>query len=726
MARKLKEEREILKIAHERYNHCTTVYGEMHQKHSEIMRFISGEQWTYVARQAFENAGFAAMTSNRIPTFLRQITNEIRKNPPQIQIDSKDDGDVATAVVLDDLIRNIQLDSNADTAYVEAAESAAAVGIGYIIVRSEYEDDKSFNQKIIIESVNDSNQIMLDPNHKGLSGEDSLYAFKTVIISKEEYKRKYKDTKLSKNLEDVQWVSGKHDWIKKEGVMICEYYFKDFETKTLCQTYNQETGETKQEYKEDIDPLSLADAIVIILQERKVDIPIIRWCKLNEVEVLEESIWPGNFIPVVAVKADEYWLEGKRKLVGAVEPAIEAQVKLNYAMSYQCQLLQMAPKAPYIGTAIQFQTYEQQWANINVSNQAFMVYNHDQDAPPPSRDLGEIPIQAASELCAQSEEDLKSIFGVFDPSQQAIGPESGKAILARQAQSYNSNYHFYDNLAKSIQHIGRIIVEAIPEFYDTPRQIQGLTQSGEKHSTMVNEADEYGKIKHDLSKPGYAVSIETGPSFGTKRQEAVEALTAIMDLSPEMAQNLADLAISNMDIPGAKEAAARARAMVAPNVLAAAQDINSEDVTPQIVQNLKTQVGQLTQQLQAVKPEMDEMKMKLTDAEQQNKMLTHDNQVEATKIELEYKTKQRECDLKEAVATMEFQVKEMELKLAFEELELKKKEIGIKGAVALSDVSTESLEQAREHHRHVVEMTTPEDTDVDSGSLGGAMDKDLE
>lgn len=69
-------DKDILKTAKKRYQHCETMWGDFKQRSTELLQFISGEQWTYTARQNFENAGFTAMTSNRIPTFLRQIIHK--------------------------------------------------------------------------------------------------------------------------------------------------------------------------------------------------------------------------------------------------------------------------------------------------------------------------------------------------------------------------------------------------------------------------------------------------------------------------------------------------------------------------------------------------------------------------------------------------------------------------------------------------------------------------
>ena len=701
--------KDILKIAKKRYAFCQTQWSELHQRSTELLQFISGEgQWTYTARQNFENAGFSALTSNRIPTFLRQITNEIRKNTPEIQIDPRSDSEEEKAEAINDLIRNIQEESQAEIAYCTAVESAASVGIGYIRVMSKYKDEKSFDQEIIIEAVQDVNTVMLDPNHKSITGCDSEYAFITTVISKDEYYQRYGDSSMAraidgtmdeKEMKEVGWTEGGTKWTTTDQVLINEYYFKDYKPVTLYQIQDSITGEVTITKDKELTK----NPAVTVIQEREIMQPVVRWCKLNDLEVLEESEWPGEFIPVVALKCDEYWIEGKRKLIGAVEPAVDAQVQLNYAMSWRAQLLQMAPKAPYIGTAAQFKTYEQQWANINVSNQAFMVYNGDPAANgPPSRDLGEVPIQGASVLVSQAEEDLKSIFGTFDPSQQAAGPESGKAILARQEQSYNSNYHVYDNAARSIQQVGAIIVQAMPVIYDSARDVQLKAQDGKKRTVSINQPNEEGIVEFDLTSGDYTVSIQTGPSFGTKRQESAEAIMELLRVFPEGAPAIADIAVRNMDWPGADAIADSLEAMCPPQVLQA-RKTNPKDAAAMVPQ-LQAQVQQLTQQNQMLTMHVQEATKKLNESADKVQIEHMKADVDMQKMHQDASIRIKEMQLDEQKTELEFLVKERELKIAEAELEIQKAQLGIKTVQTMHEMNNDAHDHAMSHIEKVATM----------------------
>lgn len=721
---------DVVKQAHERFDQASVAWNDQHTRTNEIYKFVAGDQWVDTARQNFENSGYTAVTQNVIPSYLRQITNELRKNTPTIQIDPMDDTTQEAGRKMDDLVRSIQVACKAETAYQQAGTEAATVGVGYLRVRSEYESNDSMNQILCIEFITDGTTVYMDPNHKSVTGSDCEYVFITSAITKDEYSRRYGGSRLDEQIKAKTWTNASKNWAMNDMVVINEYYFKDYTKKKLCLVRFADGNEDTM-YEDDIAaegwiipdknglvdgvpiPQEMMGLVVTIIDSRTVDVPTIRWAKLNDVEVLDQSVWPGEYIPVIAVKGDEYWIDSKRKIVGAVEPAIDAQVMLNYYLSLEAQYIQMAPKAPYIGTASQFKTFEDQWANVNVSNQAFLPYNKDEGAAPPSRDLGEVPIQNLSSLVTMADNAIRQIFGVFDPDQTTVAPESGKAILARQHQAYNSNYHFYDNLARSIQHIGCILVDAIPSFYDTPRKIQTVNQAGEKRVVEFNAPGEDGKVRYDLKSGSYAVSIQTGPSFGTKRQEAALQILDLMQAIPEKAGSLADLAVASMDWPGSKEAAARLRAQVPIEILQAADQEEGAD-SAEDAGRLKAMVSQLKQELEKTQAAFVEQQKMLDIAQQEMKLERMSKEVDMLKAELDYKLKSRDQDIKEAVTELEFYIKQKEVAMQEQELALKQAQLEVAGIKVASDMNHKDLEAA-ERQKTLEKKLTDAGTDLGIG-----------
>jgi hypothetical protein len=166
-------------------------------------------------------------------------------------------------------------------------------------------------------------------------------------------------------------------------------------------------------------------------------------------------------------------------------------------------------------------------------------------------------------------------------------------------------YHYVDNLGRAIRHITRQLVDLIPKVYDTERIARIIGVDGEVGMAKLNPQqpepvkeirDQTGIVIEKIYNPTvgvYDVVITTGPSYLTKRQEAVEAMANILQTSPQLWQVAGDLFIKNMDWPGAQEMAARFAKIIDPKVM------EGEDQSPEM-QMAKMQIEALTKELNQV------------------------------------------------------------------------------------------------------------------------------
>ena len=108
---------------------------------------LSGRQWPEDIRREREADGKPCMTVNRLPQFVRQVTGDIRRMNPAINVVPADDSaSEEIAEIYEGLVRQIEYSSDASSVYERAAEQAAASSIGYFRVLTEYESDDSFLQ----------------------------------------------------------------------------------------------------------------------------------------------------------------------------------------------------------------------------------------------------------------------------------------------------------------------------------------------------------------------------------------------------------------------------------------------------------------------------------------------------------------------------------------------------------------------------------------------------
>lgn len=581
----------LLTKARERFIISSEAESQIRQDALDDLKFRKGDQWPdEIKRQRYQDQR-PCLTINQIPQFVRQITNDQRQNRPSIQIDPVGDGsDVDTAEVLEGMVRHIQYDSGADAAYDTAFQAAVTSGFGYFRINTAYSDPMSFEQDIKILRIRNAFTVYFDPTCKEPDYSDAMYAFVIEKLAKDEFKEQYPDAEISNMGE---WTSTGDGWIEAEECRVAEYWYREMKEITI---YQLEDGSVV-----DVKPADDTS----VKSRRKTQQFSVKWCKINGHEVLEETSWTGRWIPIIPVLGDELDVDGERILEGIVRQAKDPQRQYNFMSSATTETIALAPKAPFVGAKGQFEGFENDWQRANVSNMPFLQYNPSSldgiAAPPPSRQTFEPAIQATTVAMMQSSQDLKAVTGIYQAALGQQGNEtSGKGILARQQQSHGANFHFVDNLSRSLRHAGRVIIDLIPHIYDTARVVRIVEEDGTAQTVQLQPGLAQGQTPQlspgvkgafDVTVGKYAVVVNTGPSYQTKRQEAVASQMALVSSFPQIMPVAGDIMVRNMDWPGAQKIADRMEKMLPPQL----QEQDGQNPIPPQVQQ---QVAQLTQQNQ--------------------------------------------------------------------------------------------------------------------------------
>lgn len=592
---------ELLSVMRQRLAHAMEFERDIRKQAREDTLFVVGEQWNAVDKSEREFERRPCLTINRMPQAVRQVTNDARQNRPAIRVSPIDNGaDVKTAKIRQGLIRNIELISNAPIAYDRALSPAVRGGIGFFRVVAGYFDPFSFYQELRIKSVQDPDTCYLDPNYTEIDGSDAEWGFAFEDMSEAQFKKLYPNAKLCSHGNWEQLPEDYRTWIREESVRVADYYFKEWQEKQL---FLLSDGNTALEDELPKIPAVLAGGVTVVA-ERKTLVPIVHHVKSNGYEELERTIWPGRYIPIVPVLGEEIVVGGKRILEGLVRHAKDSQRMYNYWASAETETISLAPKAPWIGAVGQFKSRRAQWETANRKNHSFLEYDpvsaNGQLAPPPQRNVQEAPVQAITQARMLAADDIKSTTGIYDSALGAKSNEtSGIAIRSRASQAQTSNFHFYDNLSRSIAHGGRILNDAISVVYDAARVVRILGEEDQEEIVRINQDFEYkGEHAHfrmDVGK--YDVSVSTGPSYESKRQEAAQGMLDFTRSLPQAAAVIPDLIAKNLDWPGADEMANRLKKTLPPGI---AEDDKNQPLPPQAqaqMQQMNQMIEQLTAQL---------------------------------------------------------------------------------------------------------------------------------
>jgi cell division protein FtsB len=640
----------IAKIV-KRFNRAESQESRNRQMAVEDLRFKAGDQWPEQVRASRTLEKRPCLTINKMKTFVHQITNDQRQNRPAINVSPVGDkSDPETAQMLKGLIRQIERQCNADVAYDTAFDNAVSNGWGYWRILTDYEDDDTFDQVVKIARIKNPFRVYLDTDSEEPDGSDAKWGFISDMIPREEFKEMFPDA------HDYPWEEGGigdeyKNWSTSSHIRIAEYFCVENEERKLVHLANGHVG-----FEDELDE-SLKDAERV--DERDVQQRKIKWYKLTAKEILEEQDWPGKWIPIVKVIGDEIDIEGKTNLAGLIRDAKDAQRMYNFWVTSETELIALAPKAPWVMEEGQIEGHEQRWKEANNKSLPYLLYKGvnlaGKPAPPPQRQQFAGPPAGVVQAKISAAQDMQATTGIrFDATlQERTYDESGRALRELKRTGDLGNFHYVDNLSRSLKHTGRILIDLIPKIYDTPRVLTILREDGSEERVKVdpNLQTPHGQRQtHDgrlerLYNPklgDYDVAVTVGPSFATKRAEAADSMLAFMKAVPQSGPLIGDLIAKNMDWPGAEEIGSRLASMLPPHLL----DKKLDQLPPEA----KALVSSLMQQMQQLKQEHDKAVAMLGDKEKDREIdrmsvmndresIAKDYEAKMTKVQADFEAK---------------------------------------------------------------------------------------
>lgn len=594
----------ILRQARARMKEAMDADRENRREDLDDLEKLVGLQWPEEIKRERDAENKPCLTLNRLPQTVRQVTGDIRRMNPAINIIPADDEATAdTAEIIEGLVRHIEYRSDASSVYEQTAENAAACSIGWFRILTEWESPDSFDQEIRIKRIRNVFSVYSDPAAEMPTREDQGYCFITSNMSADEFAATYPNASTSSFDRDAE-TDGIEDWREGDDIVVAEYYWKEPVERTIVMLADGRIVDKS----ETVAPM-------FIIKERKVDDHKIMWAKINGTDVLEGPIeQPCRTIPVIAVTGEEWHVASRVYRSSVIRYAKDAQQMYNYWRSSQVEFASLQPKAPYLITAKQVAGLETFWNEANTKNRPYLPYNPDPNAPPPQRATPPISSQAMFEQVAQAAEDIKATTGIYDAALgQRSNETSGVAIRQRQMESDVSTSIYADNMAKAITCAGRIIVEMIPKIYDTPRILRIVKKDGEEQQVPVNGRviqDGQEIPVNDLRIGRYDVRVSVGPNYSTRRQEVAEGMLGFIQAVPGAASVTSDLIAKAMDWPDADQFAERLKKMLPPGVA------DDEDQDPRLLQ-MAQQIEQLQGALQQVQqqPEFRKAQAEATEAE---------------------------------------------------------------------------------------------------------------
>ncbi len=502
---------------------------------------------------------------------VNQIAGEMEKSDFNIQVRPKGgDATKDLARTFDGIIRNIETISNSTQVFNHAGRNMITAGIDGWHVKSDFADKDSFDQDLLIEGVpNFIDRVWFDDNSLIQDRSDSRWGFLLHVMTQDAYTEQFgeerPDGPPSKS-SVPQGLQNTAFWRKAaDQIIVADFYYaKDEETELVLMSNNQI-------FTVDDDFKALEDELrgmgITRKRSRKAKVPRFYVRKMDGADWLgKEQRTVFKQIPLVPTYGNFKVFENKIIYFGVVEKLLDPQRVLNYSKSREIEEGALAPRAKYWMTMPQAAGHELSLEKMNTSNKAVQYYNADPQAPGRPEQNGGAEINPG--LNSLSETMMAMIqqqAGLFDANMgNNVNNQSGIAVEKIQDKGDSSTVHYWTSQEIAICQTAKLLIDAIPEVYDTERQIRMLNEDGSFEMTTLNEPtldQQSGQMitLNDLSQGFYDVTCSAGPAFKNRQDQTLTNMLQIAEIMPQTIEQGADILYNAMDDPGADQMAERAR-----------------------------------------------------------------------------------------------------------------------------------------------------------------------
>jgi hypothetical protein len=491
------------------------------------------------------------------------------------------------ATVMNAVVAGIEARSKAKAIYRSALRSSTTVGYGFIHAITNYNnpEDDSMDVSVEIEYIQDYSSVLQDPLSTALDGSDAQWRAHVTEMPLKEAKRIYGD--------DV-------DMYTDEGGLFEPMNQYDTDTESiikLCTIYEKQTK--KSMIWVDADGTVSEEKIENARSKEKVT-TFIKCTKIIGNKILMEEDLETKRIPIVPVYGLPMYEDGRPQYVGIIHRAKDAQRLLNYAASMSAERLALSAKANYIASERAIGKYREQWANSSRSNQPVLIFEdidaNGQPIMPPMKQDTAVNVSDVLPMTAAFNQTISSVIGM---SSEGIGgeghvQETAEAALLKAKASETILSTLYENLACSIEEVGRVIMEMVAVNYDTARAVP-MTEKG---STEMAEVD-FPAL--NIIPNEYEVAITAGPLLATQRKENSRSLLAVATLLGPNAVQIMPEIIDTIDLGDATDSVKQKVEAIAQM---SAQQAQGDPMAAQKLQMMTQENDKLRQETQALRQQV--------------------------------------------------------------------------------------------------------------------------
>lgn len=664
--------------------------ASMEQGQKDLKIFIAKDpldQWDSAIKD--RRVGRPMLTENLLPMFHKRVAGNFRMNTPATKVlalDSK--ASPETADIVRGLFYNIRYQSQADVIHQRVFDHMLLTGFGCWGLTTQFIDDSSFEKELRIEGFKNQFAVRIDPSFEMPDTSDKKFALVYQTLNKEQFEEKFPDEEFiaSTGFESSVLGTSKESWESEEKCQVAKYWYMNQKPKTL---YELKSGEIVVVRPGATIPVPRKDQI---RRSRAAFDREVYCCLISPGKVLTEPVrWvDDNIIPIFYVFGELFYLDGEMVVKSFIKDAIQTQQIHNYNITALIEQVALQPDAPWLLRMKMIEKYKDIWDGKTKSR--YLPWETDPAAPndKPTREAPPELSQGLATMPLYTKQTMHDILAMPEAVMgQKSNEKSGVAVKARAAQGDVAGFVYISNFNLGLTLESKLVVETIPDVYDSPRVVRILGIDGEQKLAHIKQQDPQNPSAKiiDPSVGKYGTAVEVGPSLTTQRQEARETLLRILEVAgqanPQAVAAVFPKVVKATDMPDAKEIAeifAATLETTQPEIFkrfyAEKEGGQQYNVPPELMQQMKQMQEQLLQYQQVAEAAGKEIET-----------LKNKERVEMAKIQANKELKQAEIDAQMQATREEYAFKEHEL-LVKRDVDLEK----IRAQMA-ADLGKHELEQ---------------------------------
>lgn len=678
---------DIYKEAMEEYADDAEYYRDIREESDTDRRFLALDPWPSTDKQERRAQGRPMVVMDQLNQHVDGVVNDFAIHPRSVTVSPTGSGaNDDEAALREDLIRQIVYESNGQDAHLTAIKCAVEGSYGCWALNTEYSDmhdDDPFDQKIVIRRISDPNSVYWDRRCQQADFSDMKHAFIETWMMESKFNALYKGADPVSFSPEIR--AGNNFWFRPNELKLAEYWKVKEKKRKLVRVRNmsgQESNVYMDEYPKShvengfliLDQGSRADGVPSFqivrsredgrLLQKTVIVPDVKQYIMNGAEVIDDTDWPGSWIPIFPVVGKELWLNdngaNRRIWYSLIRGARDPQMGLNYTETLKVEAMSSIPKTRWVIAKGQMEGYENDWEEVHRSPKTALVYNPITDATgnamlPPPRDVSfDPPIQNLQMAAAAYSALIQSAIGRYNPS---VGRNDSGVRSAAQARILDQaadvgTFHFRVAYDRALRQEGRCINELITKFYSGAKNkpLARRSRGGETSVLTINgmKTDENDQpIFGRITSKKFSVTIDAGPDYQSQREKGEDFADTLVTQAPDLMQKVGDLIVDLKNLgPIGKEISERLRP---PGI----QTKDGKPIPPEIQQQLQ-QAGQLVDNLtQAVHKLTEERDSKMIEIESTEKLKMLELQLQKYKIELDNLTAQEKIKADSNLTLME-------------------------------------------------------------------------